>query len=42
MTAFEIYAFFGAPLLLLLAVLAVYWLTGLQDKKEPPRRSPAE
>jgi hypothetical protein len=32
---------FGSPLLLLLLVLAVVWLTGLQDNKEPGR-TPAE
>jgi hypothetical protein len=43
MTTFEIYAFVVSPLLLLLAVLAVLWLTHLQDKWEDKRpRSPAE
>jgi hypothetical protein len=42
MTWFEVYALFGAPLLLLLVVLAVMWLTGLQDKRDERRRTPAE
>jgi hypothetical protein len=42
MTAFELYALFGAPLLLLLAVLAVIWLTRLQDEREDRRRKKAE
>jgi hypothetical protein len=41
MSAFEIYALFGSPLLLLLVVLLIVWLTGLQDKRDR-RRSPAE
>jgi hypothetical protein len=41
MTAFELYAFFGSPLLLLLWAVAVVWLTGLQDKRERGR-TPAE
>jgi hypothetical protein len=31
MTFFEFYALFGAPVVLLLVVLGVLWLTGLQD-----------
>ena len=31
MTFFQFYALFGAPLVLLLVVLAVVWLTRLQD-----------
>ena len=33
MTAFEIYALFGAPLVMLLGVLAVVWITGIQDAR---------
>jgi hypothetical protein len=39
MTWFELYALFGSPLLLLLLVLAVVWLTGLQDNKCDPKRA---
>jgi hypothetical protein len=42
MTAFEIYALFGAPLVLLLVALTVFWLTGLQDRRETRRHTPAE
>ncbi len=42
MTAFELYALFGSPLLLLLWALVIVWLTGLQDKQEDQRRTPAE
>ena len=42
MTWFEVYALFGSPLLLLLVALAVVWLTGLQDNKNKPGRTPAE
>jgi hypothetical protein len=43
MTAFEIYALFGAPLALLLVALFVFWLTGWMDKRETARRhGPAE
>lgn len=42
MTWFELYALFGSPLLLLLLVLAVVWLTVLQDNKKEPGRTPAE
>jgi hypothetical protein len=31
MTFFQFYALFGAPVVLLLVVLAVVWLTRLQD-----------
>jgi hypothetical protein len=42
MTAFEIYALFGAPLVLLLFALGVVWLTGIQDAHEARRHTPAE
>ena len=43
MTGFEIYALFGAPLVLLLVALLVFWLTGWMDKRyEARRRGPAE
>jgi hypothetical protein len=42
MTWFELYALFGSPLLLLLVALGVVWLTGLQDKRDERRRTPAE
>jgi hypothetical protein len=42
MTAFELYALFGSPLLLLLWALLIVWLTGLQDKADERRRNPAE
>ena len=42
MTAFELYALFGSPLLLLLWALFIFWLTGLQDKREERRPTPAE
>ena len=42
MTGFEAYALFGSPLLLLLVVLAIVWLTGLQDKRQDSPHSPAE
>ncbi len=42
MTPFELYALFGSPLLLLLAALAIVWLTGIQDRREDQRRNPAE
>jgi hypothetical protein len=42
MTWFELYALFGAPLLLFLVCLLVVWLTGLQDKWDERRRPPAE
>jgi len=41
MSWFELYALFGSPLLLLFLVLAVVWLTGLQDKRDRGR-TPAE
>jgi hypothetical protein len=42
MTAFEIYALFGAPVVLLLFAIAVVWLTGLQDERDARRHTPAE
>jgi hypothetical protein len=42
MTAFEIFALFGAPAVLLLFALTVVWLTGLQDRREARRHTPAE
>jgi hypothetical protein len=42
MTWFEIYALFGSPLVLLLLCLAMVWLTGLQDNRDEPHKSPAE
>ena len=33
MTPLEIYAFFGAPLALLLFAGALVWITGWQDKR---------
>ena len=43
MTFFEIYALFGAPLVLLLVALFVLWLTRWMDKRyEARRRGPAE
>jgi hypothetical protein len=43
MTAFEIYALFGAPLVLLLVALFVFWLTGwMDDRYAARRRGPAE
>jgi hypothetical protein len=42
MTAFEIYALFGSPLLLLLVALAIVWLTGLQDNAEGRRDIPGK
>jgi hypothetical protein len=42
MTWFELYAFFGAPLLLFLVALAIVWLTGLEDRREERPRRPAE
>jgi hypothetical protein len=41
MTAFELYALFGSPLLLLLWALLIVWLTGLQDNKNESRRIPS-
>jgi hypothetical protein len=40
MTAFQLYALFGSPLLLLLWALLIVWLTGLQDNKNESRRIP--
>jgi len=42
MTPLELYVAFGAPLLLLLAAAAVYWITAWQDKREQGHRTPAE
>jgi hypothetical protein len=42
MTAFQLYALFGSPLLLLLWALALMWVTGLQDRQDERRRTPAE
>jgi hypothetical protein len=42
MTAFEIYALFGAPLVLLLVALAVVWLTRLEDEHDARRPGAAE
>lgn len=42
MTAFEIYALFGAPLLLFLLALAVVWLTRFQDQRDTSHRGAAE
>jgi hypothetical protein len=42
MTWFEIYALFGSPLVVLLVVLGVMWLTGLQDKRDERSPTPAE
>jgi hypothetical protein len=42
MTAFEFYALFGSPLLLLLWAIFIVWLTGLQDSRDDRRRTPAE
>lgn len=43
MTAFEIYALFGAPLVLLFVALFVFWLTGWMDRwYASRRRGPAE
>ena len=42
MTAFELYALFGAPFVLLLVVAVVVWITGWLDKREARRRNAAE
>jgi hypothetical protein len=42
MTAFELYALFGSPLLLLIWALLIVWLTGLQDKRDDRPLNPAE
>jgi len=42
MTAFEFYALFGAPVLLLLVVAAVVWITDWQDKRDARRGHAAE
>ena len=36
MTAFELYALFGAPLLLFLLALGMVWLTRFQDERGKP------
>jgi hypothetical protein len=38
MTNLELFAFFGAPLMLLAAALFVIWITGIQDRWEEKRR----
>jgi len=42
MTAFELYALFGAPLLLFLVGLGMVWLTRFQDERDKPRHGAAE
>lgn len=42
MTAFEIYALFGAPVMLLLFAVALVWITGWLDKREARRHGAAE
>jgi hypothetical protein len=42
MSAFELYALFGSPILLLAWALAIVWLTRLQDEREDRRQTPAE
>jgi hypothetical protein len=42
MSAFEIYALYGSPLLLLVVVGGIVWLTGLQDRRHEGRGTPAE
>jgi hypothetical protein len=42
MTGFELYALFGAPIVLLLTVAAVVYITGWQDKREARRHHAAE
>jgi hypothetical protein len=37
MTAFQIYALFGAPLLMLIFGLVIVWLTGIQDRHSAKR-----
>jgi hypothetical protein len=41
MTAFEIYALFGGPVLLFLVALVVFWLTGIDDARDKEHH-PAE
>lgn len=36
MTWFELYAFFGSPLLVLLIALALCWITGRMDRAATP------
>jgi hypothetical protein len=38
MTAFEIYTLFGAPIVMLVGVLAVVWITGIQDSRAKHNR----
>ena len=42
MTAFELYALFGAPLLLFLVALGMVWLTRFQDRRDEPHHGAAE
>ena len=43
MTGFEIYALFGAPVVMLLVALLVLWLSGWMDKLyDARRRGPVE
>ncbi|MDO8535239.1 MAG: hypothetical protein Q7S17_10935 [Xanthobacteraceae bacterium] len=42
MTAFELYALFGAPLLLVVVAVAVVWLTRLEDRHEKRHHAAAE
>jgi len=42
MTAFELYALFGAPMLLFLLALGMVWLTRFQDRRDEPRHGAAE
>jgi hypothetical protein len=39
MTDLQLFAFFGAPLMLLAACLFVVWLTGVLDRREEKRRA---
>jgi hypothetical protein len=42
MTAFELYALFGAPLLLVIVALAVVWLTKQEDNRDMRHGAAAE
>ena len=42
MSAFELYALFGSPVVLLIWALGIVWLTRLQDEREERRHTPAE